>query len=458
MKKRTFFLICSLVVMMGLMRCQNRAVEYEDFLQTFFEVTTPDTTLVKKLMGKTKGHVYTFLHGLYYREEYRINRSATAFAKAEIIFDKLIEEAPGEYYGYAGKGLMATERGMLHEKPSEDLLRQHNFDLALKFFKQAVKRKPDLAMLYFYMGKNEFYRYHTDKHSTEINLNTVYYLDTAMRKRPGFYKAYLRSAQYLSVYTIIARSNDINRPEAEVSTQGNDSIVYTTTELSKKVPMVHERIKYLFSECLKLKSRRPSEVYISMANASLTYFEFSRIGFLDSATKLLGRDTTELEKIRQKKSEIYYHDLKLYKTALANYNKWLRPQDEPRHWVAKAWCLFQDEATRRDAFSELQEGIKTDNTHTEQYLFTLGMMDTQIHNYQSALSELFLARDILRKQKKPDGYIVIEIIKVHLALNDRKRATEELRKLTTYEEPDDPFNDEIKWSVTRLVEFYKLAI
>jgi tetratricopeptide (TPR) repeat protein len=442
--------------------CQDRKVEYEDFLLTYFDVTAPDTALVRELMGKTRGHVKTFLNGLYYRDGYRLKANSNYYANADTFFKKLIEEAPDEYYGYAGRGLMFTELGMGYAERSQDELRQQNFDSAFYFLNQAIRREPNLAILYFYVGKNEFYRYRTYQHSTEINLNTIYYLDTALQKQPGFYKAYLRSGQYLSEYTIIARSNKMdNYSRSAEGTEKNQKpgIIYTPEDLERRVPRVHDRIKYLFSQCLSVRPPT-SEVYLSMANASLTYFEFSRIGFLDSAARLLDKDSTGVGKILEKKSEIFYHDLKLYKTALTNYNKWLRPQDSARHWVAKSWCLFHgDSLARSQAFSVLRQRIVYDPTHADQYYFALGMMNNQLHKYQAALSELIQAKASALLNGKPTGYIQIEIAKIFLAANDTKRAIEILRKIMEeYYDENDPFNAEIVWSAEQLLKFYKLKV
>lgn len=482
--------------------CMHTTVDDDAMLWNYYEVTSPDPQMALKVRDSVVNRdMKEFLLGLSFRDAYRKKSELHDFVEAETIFKGLIATNKKVYYGYLGRGLMFTEAGMRLTEKIQDTERQSNFDSAAVLIQKAInqaskinKEHPHLPMLYFYMGKNEFYRYRTYKHNDEINLRAIYYLDTAIQKKAGFYKAYLRYAQYLSQYAIIAKANNnsVTDPQADSpdDLQGNSgtdtltsradslrvraqaradslrksAIVRKTAELEERISRVHDRLRYLFAECLRLNKR--AEVYLSMAKAGLTYSRFQRLSFLAAAADL--QDTSAALTIKQETSQIYYSELKSYSDALKHY-AWLQPSDsgvqrclkEPcrhnaHHWVAISWSLFHTYEVD-SAFELLTYRIANDPGHGEQYWYARGMMLNQQRDFAGALLALQKAREIAEKHQTPHGFICFEIAKVFLTLHKRQQALDLLVYLTEkYDGTNDPHFGETKENASYMKEFYEL--
>jgi hypothetical protein len=477
MTSRIFIAAISMVAV----ACMHTVSDDNAMLWEYYEETEADPKLALSVRDKVSNpDMKEFLLGLSFRDAYRQKSDLRDFVEADNVFKQLIARNSKVYYGYLGRGLMFTEAGMRLTEKAQDTLRQVRFDSARIFIQKAIdivkgkkaNNHPDLPMLYFYIGKNEFYRYRTYEHNNKINLNAIYFLDSAIQKKEGFYKAYLRSAQYLNQYAIVAKSNDSNPQIDEIRKQEADSsrkeyVIYKTEELREKLPMVHDRLRYLFDECLRL-SKRP-EVYLSMAEANLTYSRFERLTFLDAAENLKDNPAEIALKIRQEKSEIYYTDLKSYSGALKHYD-WLQPSDpgvqlcakspcphNAHHWVAICWSLFQTDQAD-SAYSVLAHRIEVDPGHSDQYWYAKGMMLNQGHHFSDALASLQKARASAERLQRPHGYICFELAKVHLSLNKKKQALELLQYLTdTYDGANDPYYDETWTNAYYMIDLFKLS-
>ena len=494
------------IIAFGFSACRTLPGKYDDFLWRYYEDTEPNPALVKTLMTDASSRGYPneirrLLSGLYFRDQYRISGKDADLDSARVIFTRLLNTQREQYYGHMGLGLMYMENAIQLQQRGNEKEMQLKFDSAKQFLTAAKRINPSLSILDFYMGKNEYWRSRTDEHSNEINVDAIYYLDSAIRNRSGFYKFYLRSAEYLSNYCLVAKSNENgirfdtllwrhdeavhNKDSIKIRIRkGRPDIVYLQADLNKRIPQIQDRIRYLFTECLRLiaertrntgtapaaeqffNQRRRAEIFRAMAEASMTYSCSDRISFLDSARQVYRSfkdpkyDSVE-RIVALKIAEIRYFDLRDLTAALKDLKAALRTRTnqnaskrESRLWVAMAWCYYHNNQGEY-ARAVLSERMKMDTTNRHVYWYAEAMMVKFDHNYKTSITLLKRSTEEAVKRNEPSGYMEIELAEVYRASKDFVNQKGVLVNVYyNYVNDSDPYAGEVRWTAGQMLDTY----
>lgn len=391
-----FFIACAT---MAFISCSDNEANDEKLLWEYYQGFTYPPSLFDSL--KQKAHYpYTrdFLQGLRCFEKFDQWDSVSCYDSALLIFSDLIRQHPARYVGYLGKGILLTEKG--RKEQARDTNYVVIMDSAEYYYKEALLRAPQHAAIYYYRGRNQFFI-----REDSVKLNAIAYLDTASQLKKDFFKATERSAEFLSHYYDLAKSNR----EASERVEAN-------------FPNMRERIKYYFEKSLALDSSW-YETYEGIAHATQVYSASDRINYLlkgiDIARKKKSKDTTQLSLYLL---DIYYHDLKDFEFIKEKLQS--NGSSSPQVRGKNAWSVYYlGSSTKKEVYTALTDIQKTDPSFGT----------WEMYQYYQLTDRFDSARYFLSRVESKDSVeqlvVLLEYAKLNLRQNDKAGAKRYLQQV-----------------------------
>lgn len=274
--------------------CNRQQLVEDDLLWGYYDTFSyPPEKMIGLLKKATKDDLRLFIKGLMYLEQcdFDTNHNPKYLDSAGACFDSLKNNRPTDYKGYLGLGLTYTEYPdrdarfkdtTQYRQPKRDSL----FNIAFQNYRKAHQLRPDLVAIDYYWARALFYRQEND-----FSLPAIRKLDSVIQKRPNFFKAHERAAQFLSHYKTISLSGN---PE-------NKKIKKIIDTLRYHLPDLTERVRYHFDQSLNGDSTW-YETYEGIANAKGIYAIYERVQYLEKAIRIARQkkslDTTKLIAMR----------------------------------------------------------------------------------------------------------------------------------------------------------------